>query len=173
FVGYGGHFSGDVHPNWFGWTKDDFLFSFVAGNAIGNYASGGLNTFYQLSSNYTVPTACATPTKTCTGGMAASNVLVNSNRAFSVNGGYQHWWLPNLRSTIAAGEAQQYVNSQLIGPTAANGINKVLWNAFVNLVWNPVPFITTGVEYMYGKRVVVTNASGQEQVIIGKWRVAF
>ena len=31
FIGYGGHFSGDVKPGWFGWAKDDFLFSFVAG----------------------------------------------------------------------------------------------------------------------------------------------
>jgi hypothetical protein len=49
----------------------------------------------------------------------------------------------------------------------------VLWNAFANLVWNPVAFITTGVEYMYGKRIVVSNAKGQEQVLIGKFRVAF
>ena len=68
---------------------------------------------------------------------------------------------------------QQYVSSQLIGPTKANSTNKVLWNAFVNLVWNPVAFITTGVEYMYGNRIVVSNANGQEQVLIAKWRVAF
>jgi hypothetical protein len=40
-------------------------------------------------------------------------------------------------------------------------------------VWNPVAFITTGVEYMYGRRVVVSNAYGSEQVLIAKWRVAF
>ena len=47
------------------------------------------------------------------------------------------------------------------------------WDAFANLVWNPVPFITTGIEYMYGRRVVVSNATGTEQVLIAKWRVAF
>jgi hypothetical protein len=40
-------------------------------------------------------------------------------------------------------------------------------------VWNPVAFITTGVEYMYGKRIVVANGKGQEHVLIGKFRVAF
>jgi hypothetical protein len=40
-------------------------------------------------------------------------------------------------------------------------------------VWNPVAFITTGVEYMYGKRVVVANGKGNENVLIAKWRVAF
>ena len=41
YLGYGGHFSGDVKPGWFGWAKDDFLFSFIAGEAIGNDSSGG------------------------------------------------------------------------------------------------------------------------------------
>ena len=31
YLGYGGHFSGDVKPGWFGWSKDDFLFSFHRG----------------------------------------------------------------------------------------------------------------------------------------------
>jgi Porin subfamily/DcaP outer membrane protein len=173
FIGYGGHFAGDVHPNWFGYAKDDFLFSFVAGNGIGNYISGGESTLFDLSSNFGITTRCATPTPACTGLAAASNVLFRPNVGFSTQGGYQHWWTPNLRSTIAIGEAQQYVSSQLIGPTQSNSVNKVLWNTFVNLVWNPVAFITTGVEYMYGKRVVASNASGQEQVLIAKWRVAF
>ena len=69
--------------------------------------------------------------------------------------------------------AHQDVSSQLIGPNQAIAINKELWNAFVNLVWNPVAFITTGVQYMYGQRRVVSNAKGNENVLIAKWRVAF
>ena len=48
-----------------------------------------------------------------------------------------------------------------------------MWNTFVNLVWNPVAFITTGVEYMYGHRTVVANLAGHEHVAIYKFRVAF
>jgi Porin subfamily len=173
FVGYGGHFSGDVKPGWFGWEKDDFLFSFVAGEALGNYSSGGWSNAVPLATNFTVQTACATPRPGCTGGMAASNVLFDTVFGYSANGGYQHWWMPNLRSTIAAGFAHQDVNSQLIGPMQASTATKEQWNAFVNLVWNPVAFITTGVEYMYGKRIVIANGKGQEQVLIGKFRVAF
>jgi hypothetical protein len=173
YIGYGGHFSGDVHPGWFGWEKDDFLFSFVAGEAIGNYSSGGWSNAVPLSTNFTVQTACATPQPGCIGGMAASNVLFNTNFGYSTNGGYQHWWLPNLRSTIAAGMAHQDVSSRLIGPQQASTATKEQWNAFVNLVWNPVAFITTGVEYMYGRRIVVANGKGQEQVLVGKFRVAF
>jgi len=74
---------------------------------------------------------------------------------------------------IAAGIAHQDINSKLIGPNQASSMSKEQWNAFVNLVWSPAAFITTGVQYMYGKRIVVANGKGQEQVLIAKWRVAF
>jgi hypothetical protein len=173
FLGYGGHFSGDVKPGWFGWQKDDILFSTIVGQGLGPWASGGLSTMFGLASNFSVATSCATPTPTCTGLAAASNILVKQVFSYAASGGYQHWWLPNLRSTIAAGIAEQNPSSQLIGPTEANSANKVLWNALVNVVWNPVAFITTGFQYMYGKRIVVSNAKGQEQVFAFKWRVAF
>jgi hypothetical protein len=173
FIGYGGHVSGDVHPGWFGWQRDDFLFSFVAGEAIGNYSSGGWNLAVPLATNFTVATSCATPQPGCTGGMAASNVLFKTVFGYSANGGYQHWWAPNLRSTIAAGFAHQDIPSQVIGPTQDAALTKEQWNAFVNLVWSPVAFITTGFQYMYGKRITVANGKGQEQVLVGKFRVAF
>ena len=132
----------------------------IVGDAIGPYSSGGLNTAFQLASNFSVNTSCATPTPTCTGLAAASNILVKPIFAYSMTGGYVHWWLPNLRTQIAAGNWSQAVPSQLIGPTESNSANKQLWNAFVTLVWNPVAFITTGVEYMYGRRFVVSNAHG-------------
>jgi hypothetical protein len=180
FLGYGGHVAFDVKPfdtgpfGWGGeWKKDDILGSFIVGNGIGNYSSGGLATAFPLASNFSIATACRTPTATCTGVASASNIIVKQVFAWSANGGYQHWWAPNLRSTIAAGIAEQDVESTLVGPTEANSANHVLWNAFANLVWNPVAFITTGVEYMYGKRITVAGAKGQEQALIGKFRVAF
>jgi hypothetical protein len=173
YLGYGGHFSGDVKPGWFGWAKDDFLFSFVAGEGIGSYLAGGWANSTAMSSNFTVATACATPQPGCQGGMAASNVLFKPVFQYSANGGYQHWWTPNLRSTIAAGIAHQDLNSQLIGPMQSSTFTKEQWNAFANLVWNPVAFVTTGIQYMYGTRVVVANGKGHENVLIAKWRVAF
>jgi hypothetical protein len=173
FLGYGGHFSGDVKPGWFGWNKDDILFSAIVGEGIGNYSSGGWNLAVPLSTNFTVTTACATPQPGCQGGLAASNIIFKPAFNYSASGGYQHWWLPNLRSTIAAGIAHQDLSSQLIGPTIASTTNKEQWNALVNLVWNPVAFITTGVQYMYGKRIAVANLKGQEQAFAFKWRVAF
>jgi hypothetical protein len=174
FTGYGGHVAGDVHPGWFGYNKDDILFSFINGTALGNDASGGLSVWYPLASNFTVTTACANPIPgRCTGQFAASNILVSPVQAWSTQWGVQHWWLPNLRSTIAAGAARQEVASQLIGPTQAQSVNKIEWNTFVNLVWNPVAFITTGVEYVYGQRIVLAGLKGHEHVAVYKFRVAF
>jgi hypothetical protein len=173
FVGYGGHVAGDVKPGWFGWAKDDFLFSFVAGEAIGTDMSGGWSLGVPLATNFSVQTACRTPQPGCTGGMAASNVLFRTVFGYSTNGGYQHWWTPNLRSTIAAGMAHQDIDSQLIGPTQSSTFSKEQWNTFVNLVWNPVAFITTGIQYSFGKRIVVANGKGQAQGIQAKFRVAF
>jgi hypothetical protein len=180
YLGFGGHFSGDVKPFStapFGlpgaWEKDDFLFSFIAGEGIGNRISGGWSNAVALATNFTVPTSCATPTVGCTGGNAASNVLFNQVFGYSAQGGYQHWWSPQWRSTISAGIAHQDINSQLIGPSAASTATKEQWNAFANIVWSPVSFVTTGFEYMYGKRIVVSNGKGSEQVLAAKFRVAF
>ncbi len=154
--------------------KDDFLFSGIAGNGIGNYASGGDSTLFPLASNFTVTTACDTPIAgKCTGQYAASNIIFHPIVGYSANGGYQHWWTPNLRSTFAIGFDSQDVSSQLIGPTQAEAVNKRLWDGLINLVWNPVGFITTGVQYMYGHRLVVANLSGHENVLVYKFRVAF
>jgi hypothetical protein len=173
YLGYGGHVSGDVHPYWFGWEKDDFVFSFVAGEAIGGFASGAWSLGVPLATNFTVLTQCRTPGPGCTGGMAASNFLFRTVFGYSALGGYQHWWRPNLRSNIAVGMAHQDIPSQVIGPTQSSSMSKEQWATYINLVWNPVAFITTGVQYMYGKRRVVANASGQEQVLVYKFRVAF
>jgi hypothetical protein len=91
FVGYGGGVSGDVKPGW-GDGKDDFQWQFTVGTAIGRYltnATGG-----DLATNYLVMPTSA---------QAAANVLVNPIMEAGGVVGYQHWWLPTLRSNIAYG----------------------------------------------------------------------
>ena len=65
------------------------------------------------------------------------------------------------------------VPSNLIGPTQSVAINKRLITAHANLIWSPVAFIDWGVEYMYGQRTVVANLKGNEQALVGKFRVKF
>jgi len=171
FVGYGGGISGDVKPGWLGWAKDDFQFQFSAGNGIGRYLND--NTNAALATNFFGTTACATPRPGCTGTAAASNILVKPISEFGLQFGYQHWWLPNLRSNVAYGFAYYDVPATLIGPAASVAVNKQLQTAHVNLIWNPVSFIDTGVEYYWGQRKVLANIYGTQQALIGKFRVKF
>ena len=162
FVGYGGGLSGDVKPGWGAGAKDDFQWQFSVGNGMGRYLTNA--TSGDLATNYLV-----TPTSAA----AAANVLVSPIMMAGGVAGYQHWWLPNLRSNLAYGYWQANVSSQLVGPVESTVANKRLQSVNFNVIWSPVAFIDTGVEYMWGKRTVVANFSGQEQVLVGKFRVKF
>jgi hypothetical protein len=162
YVGYGGGLSGDVKPNWFGYAKDDFQWQFTVGNGLGRYINDGTNA--GLATTYLVmPTTVA----------SAATVLTRTIPEVGATVGYQHFWVPNLRSTIAYGIERDQVPSQLIGPVAAVNINQQLQTVHFNLIWSPVAFIDTGVEYMWGQRRAVANINGQEQALIGKVRVKF
>ncbi len=162
FVGYGGGLSGDVKPNWFGWGKDDFLWQFNIGNGIGRYINDSADA--ALATNYLV-----TPSSPA----AAGGVITQVVQEFGTTVGYQHWWLPNVRSTLTYGRAVYNIPSQLIGPVEATVANKQLQTVHFNVIWSPVAFIDTGLEYMWGQRVVVAGIPGQEQTLIGKFRVKF
>jgi hypothetical protein len=162
YVGYGGGFSGDVKPGWFGWQKDDLVFQAEFGNGIGRYINDSSDS--ALATNYTAP-----PTTLA----AARTILVKPITSFGANIGYQHWWLPNVRSTASFGIEHQDIPSQLIGPVEATAANKRLYTVHGNVIWSPVSFVDIGLEYMYGRRVVVANLKGEENVLISKFRIKF
>jgi hypothetical protein len=163
FVGYGGGVSGDVKPGWFGWEKDDFQFQFSVGDGIGRYINESNSA--ALATNYlAVP---ATPA-------AAANVLVRPLFRYGYALGYQHFWLPNLRSTATYGYAYTGYPTSLIGPTQGVVSNRVLQTAHINLIWSPVAFIDAGVEFFWGQRQTASaNIKGDEETLIGKFRVKF
>jgi hypothetical protein len=162
FFGYGGGVSGDVKPGWFDWSKDDFQWQFTAGNGIGRYLNDSTNG--ALATNYQA---------TLTSAAAAGNILFRPITAFGFNAGYQHWWLPNLRSTVSYGYAYYDVPSQLIGASQSVNQNQRLQTVHGNLIWSPVAFVDAGVEYMWGQRYTVAKLYGNQQALIGKFRVKF
>jgi hypothetical protein len=188
YVGYGGGVSGDVKlfsappfdlPG--AWQKDDFQWQFSVGNGLGRYINDGSDA--ALSTNFTTTTLCAAPTPAgiCGGtainagnrGLAASNILVKPVPALGWNVGYQHWWAPNWRSNVSYGWSYHAYASNILGPTEDFQANKLLQNAHVNVIWSPVAFIDTGLEFTWGKRTTVANFSGEYEVLIGKFRVKF
>ena len=167
YFGYGGGISGDVKPGWFGWAKDDFTWQFTVGNGIGRYLNqsddAGLATNYVFGNNAFTPDSKA----------AAGNIIVKPIPEFGVSAGYQHWWWPNMRSNVTFGWSREEIPSQLVGPLESITANKQVVTAHVNLIWSPVAFIDTGIEYMWGQRTVLANIRGTEQALIGKFAVKF
>jgi hypothetical protein len=181
FTGYGANFSGDVKPRWFGWDRDYIVWSFGAGDAMGRYlsASSSVDTV-GLVSNWTGITTTQA---------AGNSVIVKPVREFGGAVGYQHHWTPTLRSNIGFGIYHEDINT-LNGTVCSGGssaaartarqtgaagcnLNKEFINPTVNLFWNPVPFVTFAVEYMYAQRTTVGNQRGQENVLEGMFLVKF
>jgi hypothetical protein len=163
FVGYGGGVSGDVKPGWFGWEKDDFQFQLSVGSGIGRYINESNNA--ALATNYLSAPATAA---------AAASILVRPIFEYGYALGYQHFWLPNLRSTAVWGFAYTGYPTSVIGPTQGIVSNRVLETAHINLIWSPVAFIDAGVEYFWGQRQTASNnIKGDQQTLIGKFRVKF
>ena len=174
FTGWGIHFGGDVKPGWFGWTKDDITFNFVYGDAIGRYLNSSSN--FALITNYPA-------TGTATADQAAT-LRIRPTVGWGGNVGYKHYWTPTLRSTISGGILHHDINNLggaegfvcSVGASATSGgcaLNKELINAHANLIWNPVPFADIGIEYTWAHRLVLSNAKGDMNALIGRFRVQF
>ena len=180
YIGYGGGVSGDVKPGWLGWAKDDIGFTVMAGNGMGRYIGGGGSGTYfpYMATNYGAPAtalgaAVGNPLGYGHTGGAATKAAAAGIRAqtipeYGLEISYQHWWTPTLRSTIDFGVVHQDVPLGLIGRLASGGptgVNKELVNVHVNLIWSPVPFINTGIEYLWGHRQTAFNQKGDENIL--------
>ena len=185
FIGYGGHFGMDFKPGWFGWAKDDFTAHFTIGEAIGGYLNSTTN--FALVTNYGLPaTAASNPAGTNAqtgtyGGFnapataaAASMIIVTPTTEMGAELGYQHWWADNLRSNINAGFNAHYgIPIALVGGNQASSINKEIITAHANLIWNPVSSVDIGLEYTWGQRTVLNNATATQNVLISKLAFRF
>jgi hypothetical protein len=182
YFGYGGGFSGNVRPNWFGWPKDGFGFEAWAGSGLGRYANGTVG-FQGLVTNFGA--APGTSLNLCgygsvAGGAAAVTPLcaqfirASTITAYGGQVNYAHYWLPNVRSTVVFGYQGEDVPGALVGlATASLTVNRAVWDAGINLIWSPVAFVNIGVEYNYGQRVTLSNIRGDENVLEGEFQVSF
>ncbi|GAB4238554.1 MAG: DcaP family trimeric outer membrane transporter [Chlamydiales bacterium] len=108
--------------------KDNLLLKYTYGDGLGHYMLAGLYS----GAIYDVDAA----------GVAR---LINQH----VNGGfvsYQHWWCPNLRSNFTIAYID-FKNVPEAPPTAWRGFR----SGFANLLWDPIPNLTIGIEYDYGE----------------------
>ncbi len=197
WIGYGGAVSGDVKPFPVWSPKDDIGFSVGAGDGLGGYipntqavatnwggslGAGGQNPIIAggMAGGNSFNSVGTGAFGTATGGLAAravydAAVLGRTIRAYNIKIGYVHWWTDELRSNMDFSMVHQDIPG-LIATPAVNGkggANKELSMAHFNLLWSPAGFVTTGLEYAWGHRVVVTNLKGDSHVIQGMLRVNF
>src|SRR5215469_13643260 len=98
---------------------------------------------------------------------------------------YQHWWLDNLRSNINGGWQSHFgipislvnANGTAAGAASSGGqaaaINKEIFTAHVNLIWNPVSFADIGIEYTWGQRTVLNNQHATQNALISEFKMRF
>jgi hypothetical protein len=180
YIGYGGGVSGHVIPGWFGWNRDNFGFDFYAGDGLGHYANprgaGEPTTSNALATNFGGAAVgfYGTGMPGTTTRANAARVIATTVTEWGAEGNYQHWWAPHWRSTISAGIQREDVPTTLVGLSSATvGINKQLITAHANIIWSPVAFIDTGVEYTYGHRQTIWRQSASENVVDFAFRVRF
>jgi Porin subfamily len=211
FLGYGGSISASVKPEWFGWSKDNFGADFYAGPGLGHYANPSGNTSSTtdnaLASNWglvgqncvTASFGTATQGTDCYGNLSAGSGATTATTAanarlvdtqtilqYGAEANYQHWWTPNLRTTISSGFQTQNIPVSLVTvtspnvpwnaiPSNANALqyNRVLITAHANLIWSPVSFIDTGLEFVWGSRLTILGGRGSEDVLDYAFKVKF
>ncbi len=200
FVGYGGGLGGNFRPNWFGFSsKDNFGWNFYGGPGLGHYAnpsgggepttSNGLQTNWGLVGVNCVtggPTFSAANTGAgcignavgaATGGSSPANAALVRTGTILAYGGevnYQHWWLPNLRSTVSGGYQYNGYNIGILGRnTETLNYNKSFFTAHLNIIWSPVSFIDTGLEYNYGQRLTLLNQRAMLHIVDYAFKVKF
>jgi hypothetical protein len=166
FIGYGGGFSGDVKPDWFGWSKDRIGFQAHAGEGLGHWSSapgsGATTLFEAIATNYGTKGLYGNGGPTTAAG--ASAILATTVFSWGGEVNYQHWWLPNLRSSMTFGVGHQDLPIALLGNNP--NYNKEIETGHANLIWSPVPFIDTGFEFIYDHRLTALNVRGSDGYIL-------
>lgn len=115
-------------------ARDDVKFTVTTGEGIGRYAGVGAVRDAQIDAN---------------GDLKAVGVT---------NGfiAYRHWWDPKWRSTFALSALKADYDTDLSG----TGVNKGSKTVAANLLYSPVPSLTTGVELRYGERELENGDDG-------------
>ncbi|MFN3863038.1 MAG: DcaP family trimeric outer membrane transporter [Erythrobacter sp.] len=131
--GYGLSLSGKLKVG----EKDDFRFMATAGDGLGRYI--GLN----IVNDAAIKTDGRLDPIFTWSGFAA----------------YRHVWGDRLRSNIAG----SYFKADNPVRLTTSQVTDESWNAFVNLIWNPVGPLNVGVELMYASRTLEDGRSGNLQ----------
>jgi len=158
FIGYGGSLSG----NFFTWGKDNLTWGVAGGDGIGDQIANNIGVATNFGGALAGQGVNATDSRsffTTSRALYDSSVLATTIVSWSARVGYQHWWTPELRSTVDFSVNHNDIPA-FIQATGRAANNKELNLAHANLIWSPVAFVDLGIEGAWGHRVVVSNLKG-------------
>lgn len=135
-TGYGINLSG-VMPSKFGPERDRVRWAWNAGRGIGRYISdlnavGGQDAVFD-----------------------AENDALEALQIAATYAAYEHWWGPQMRSTLTAGFV--WVNN--IDSQAPDALKRTE-RFSLNLAWSPIPRVDIVAEYLWGRRINLDDQSG-------------
>jgi hypothetical protein len=161
WIGYGGAISG----NFFTWGKDNLTWGVAAGDGTGQMISsmgtGAVATNFggilagQAFNGLDSRSFFSTNRRLYDSAVSGTPIFTWGARA-----GYQHWWTPQLRSTVDFSIHHSDVNTFYIQASGRGSNNKEVSLAHANLIWSPVAFVDLGIEGAWGHRVTVANTKG-------------
>src|SRR6266850_3019077 len=174
WIGYGGALSG----NFFTWGKDNLTWGVSAGDGIGQMISsmtaGGVATNFggalvgQAFNGTDSRSFFTTNRRLYDSAVSGTPIFTWGART-----AYQHWWTPQLRSTVDYSIHHSDINTFYIQASGRNASNKEVSVAHANLIWSPVAFVDIGVEGAWGHRVTVGNQKGDAWTLQSSMKFRF
>lgn len=147
-IGYGLSFAGKIPL----WGKDDLRFTVSGGDGIGRYLA--INTVGDAGID--------------TNGKLHSVEIINGFLA------YRHPWNEQWRTNILLSAFHANVGQIGQGPTDFGaGVTRNVRTAAINLLYSPIPKLTLGTEFRYGRRDTVGDLSGDLQRVQLSAKYAF
>lgn len=131
-MGWGLGFSGKIMTG----EKDNLKFQGIYGDGVGRY-------LFDLSG--------------MAGGASYANGELETKEAYGGFMGYQHYWSPKISSNLLAGYT--HVDNNVLASSSTQ--NEEIASGHVNLIWEPIPQVRAGVEYMHGYRQVDNGTEGE------------
>ena len=139
--GWGYSISGSFNTPYFD-DRDKFLFQINRGDGIGRYVND-LNSIGNYDGIFDQRT----------GDLQLFNV-------FATYGSLQHWWGNTSRSNFTLG----YVDINNPGFIEGDAYKRTI-RASANYMWNPIPSVDTGIEYLWGRRENKDGEHGDAQQV--------
>jgi hypothetical protein len=128
------------------WTKGAIEFTGLGASPVTTASAVGFN--------IGTPTAIAYLSDGWVPGGAGGGQDVSLTKAWSVYGGYRHYWTPMLRTGFAVGYTEVDQPGAVNIGTFTGGVgvaDLTLWQGFVSTIWSPVAGLDLSLDIVYSK----------------------